>query len=289
VTTMLTLFTILLSMAAAQSDDRPSSCPDEGTMTDMLGPFYIENAPETTTIAPLEQLSVPSNVLYVEGTVYGEDCIPMSNIRVEPWYAGGEDGGYSSEDSDLEWRGVLYTDECGRYNYSQTFPEIYAGRPLHVHFRVSDTETNQEHLITQMYFEGYDSNVPRMRSLQIVPITTLNEGSKSVVFNIYLSDIKGTAKSDVCNLTEITTALTEETYSPSNLPSIFLAPAASTTITATQTPSAITLKEVNNSTSNLPSIETPSSSGVGLHDTAFKLLPLSLQILVKALFGLVFL
>lgn len=285
-------------MAAATRQDNGSfSCPDKGTMSDVLGPFYIENAPETIIIAPLEQLSVPSNVLYVEGTVYGDDCVPMSNIRVEPWYAGGREGGYSLEDSDLEWRGVLYTNECGRYNYTQSFPELYGGRPLHVHFRVSDTESNQEYLVTQMYFEGYDSDVSPIRNLQIVPITTLTDGSQSVAFDIYLSNIKGTADTSTCDFFK-------ELEDGSTFSGSPLTPTASTTITETQTPTATmkwisttvptrALTEETNSAStrpsNFPPAERPLSSGDGVDVISFKPSMLWTQSLATVCLSLAFL
>lgn len=124
------------------------------TPNDALGPFYVANTPWRTRLAPEAQLNNTNLKLTISGTVWGNDCIPLSNILVEPWYAGlpDKDGNqYSPADSpDFLYRGQVLTDECGRFEVVATFPEVYRSRPIrHVHFRFSSVRTTTSANATQ--------------------------------------------------------------------------------------------------------------------------------------------
>ena len=78
-----------------------------------------------------------------------------NNILVEPWYAGGPNGDYSVEtdnDTSLQYRGRLLTDECGKFTFISTFPKIYPSRPIrHIHFKFStwiSTSSTEESIST---------------------------------------------------------------------------------------------------------------------------------------------
>jgi protocatechuate 3,4-dioxygenase beta subunit len=179
---------------------RAQTCPVDDTPSDALGPFYLSNAPMTTRLARDNQLANLDNVLHVEGRVYGNDCTPMDSILVEPWYAGDpteNDGdSYSVAGSDLVYRGKLYTDECGYYSFTQTYPILYTGRPIrHVHFRFMDGL-----LVTQMYFEGDIPAGYNPDASQVVSVATEVGGSRRAVFDVYL-DTPGTSNFEACNLT----------------------------------------------------------------------------------------
>lgn len=187
------------------------------TPQDSLGPFYVPATPVRSKLAPEEQLANPENVLHVEGQVLGNDCVPMQSAMVEPWYAGQADAQgneYSLANSpELRYRGTMFTDSCGYYNYTQTFPISYSKRPIHhVHFRLSSetrdaatttstqrqlNSTWRELLVTQMYFRGMVPNGYYPDITQIVSTTTNEDGSRSVVFNIYV-DQPGTADVHTC-------------------------------------------------------------------------------------------
>lgn len=156
------------------------TCPSDQTPTDALGPFYVASAPISTVIGPEDLLQDPSNRLEVTGNVLSvHDCTKgLSGVTIEIWYAGEE--GYRDD----EYRGMFVTEECGKYNYTQTFPFLYTGRPLHVHIRAS--RGNEELLVTQMYFVGQEVGYRPSRSLQAVEITEASDGSRSVVFDIFV-------------------------------------------------------------------------------------------------------
>lgn len=201
---MITVRVLLISIFLSQVVGE-DTCPISSTPADAKGPFYIANVPaETDRLAPEEQLSDPANVLYVEGTVYGSDCIPLKNARVEAWYAGepDEEGNSYSVDASGNYRGNVLADDCGFYNFTQSFPILYTARPiLHVHFRVSPEEDmNQELLVTQMYFEGMiPDSWSGDRNLQVVPIETAADGARSVVFNLHVNTA-GTAEIQTCEV-----------------------------------------------------------------------------------------
>lgn len=97
------------------------------------------------------------------------------------------------------------TDDCGAYNFKQTFPVVYPSRPiLHVHFRVSAVTDVQELLVTQMYFEGM---VPAWlesspsRALQIVSVGMAQDGVRSTVVNS-----PGTADPEICGIVNVASA-----------------------------------------------------------------------------------
>lgn len=168
------IFLQVLHLAIGQT------CPSDQTPTDALGPFYVAATPLSTVIGPEELLQDPSNRLEVSGNVLSaQDCTKgLAGITIEIWYAGSE--GYRDD----EYRGMFVTEECGKYNYTQTFPFLYSGRPLHVHIRAS--RGTEELLVTQMYFVGQEFGFQASRSLQAVEIMEADDGSRSVRFDVFL-------------------------------------------------------------------------------------------------------
>ena len=205
----------LLATKAAET------CPARLTAADVEGPFYLANIPPTGLLAPASQLKQPEKVLLVSGTVFGDDCIPLSQARVEAWYAGDPDDQgnfYSLGGANNDYRGSVMTDDCGAYNFTQTFPALYPQRPiLHVHFRVSTVTDGQELLVTQMYFAGMvPTSIESLpsRALQIVSVDTAQDGVRSTVFDMYV-DSPGTADPEICGIVGATSANSSSSVAPS--------------------------------------------------------------------------
>lgn len=136
------------------------------TLADILGPFYRFGAPFQTKLgAPNE----PGEQLVVSGTVYSSDCrTVLSNALIEVWQANSagrydtDIPGHFTEATTYHLRGMLNTDERGRYEIETVMPGRYpippglpgAGqmRPAHIHFRVN--EALHIPLTTQLYFQG---------------------------------------------------------------------------------------------------------------------------------------
>ena len=137
--------------------------PREGNRT---GSFYLPGTPWRTALASEEDLNNATEIrLQMKGRVFGNDCIPMSNILVEPFYNGIQTRPrypYRRE----TYRGRLLTNACGEYEFISTFPhpyehlhrdnnhsttleELYPTRHIHFHFSYYHNETTPEGLAEQ--------------------------------------------------------------------------------------------------------------------------------------------
>ncbi len=140
------------------------------TESEIVGPFYRFGAPFRSTLAGPDEAG---DRLLVSGTVLSADCrTPLPGALIEVWQAN-HAGAYDTnkpanftETTSFHLRGMLYTDEKGRYEIETIVPgrypvppglpglEKYAGltRPAHIHFRVMDSL--HVPLTTQLYFKG---------------------------------------------------------------------------------------------------------------------------------------
>lgn len=140
------------------------------TPQDIIGPFYRFGAPFETKIADPDEAG---DRVIISGTVYSSDChTPVPNALIEVWQANKaglydtDKPGNFTERHAFRLRGMMLTDQRGRYEFESVMPgrypvppglpglEKYAGltRPAHIHFRVS--ESLHVPLTTQLYFKG---------------------------------------------------------------------------------------------------------------------------------------
>jgi len=136
---------------------------------DILGPFYRFGAPFQSQLAGPNE---PGERLTVSGTVLSADCrTPVPGALIEVWQANSaglydtNTPGNFTEAVAFHLRGMLYTNEKGRYEIDTIMPgrypippglpglEKYAGltRPAHIHFRVM--ELLHVPVTTQLYFK----------------------------------------------------------------------------------------------------------------------------------------
>ncbi len=106
--------------AEGSSPGQAGSC--KPTPPDMLGPFYKPNAPVRSRVGEGYVMS---------GVVRTTDCSPLNGARIEFWLAG-PNGEY-----DDDHRAAMYAGKNGAYRFESNFPPPYAGRPSHIHIRVS--------------------------------------------------------------------------------------------------------------------------------------------------------
>lgn len=105
------------------------------TGVDMLGPFYKPDAPVRSSVGKGYTL---------HGLVRSSrDCSPIAGARIEFWLAG-PDGEY-----DDAHRATVMADASGAYSFESNRPKPYAGRPSHIHIRIS--ARGFETLVTQHY------------------------------------------------------------------------------------------------------------------------------------------
>jgi protocatechuate 3,4-dioxygenase beta subunit len=120
-------------ITASEQNSNEGSC--QPTPPDALGPFYEPDAPLRSSVGEGYRLS---------GRVKSaEDCTGISGAQLEFWLAG-PDGKYSDD-----YRATVVADDEGDYTLESHSPPAYAGRPPHIHIRVS--AEGYQTLVTQHY------------------------------------------------------------------------------------------------------------------------------------------
>jgi protocatechuate 3,4-dioxygenase beta subunit len=136
-------------------DDGPPPLPaaqscGATTAANIEGPFYKAGAPHR---AVLVDDKARGERLVVAGTVLTPDCEPIAGAELDVWHADAR-GGYDLDG--FYFRGVLRTDERGRYELRTIVPGRYLNgdryRPAHVHVKLR--AAGHRTLTTQLYFAG---------------------------------------------------------------------------------------------------------------------------------------
>ena len=137
----LSLVAAVALSAGSPRADAQGTCPP--TRADMLGPFYVEGAPERSSTG---------KGLAVEGAVRStRECRALPGARLEWWSANG--GG----EYDDGHRATQVTDGGGRFRYVTDMPGKYPGRPVHLHVKV--TAAGHKPLVTQIYPKPNENSV----------------------------------------------------------------------------------------------------------------------------------
>ena len=157
-------------------EDLKAAGLEGGTPRTIEGPLYVAGAPEEKGFARLDDGSEDGEgtVLFMQGTVYGEDGQPLPHAKVEAWHANSL-GNYSFFDesqSEFNLRRTIITDENGNYAFRSIVPLGYSvppegmtqkvlgalgrhgHRPAHVHFFAS--ADGHRKLTTQINIDGDD-------------------------------------------------------------------------------------------------------------------------------------
>ncbi len=145
--------------------------PPNATEASLLGPFYVEGAPEHElgdTIAA----GAREDSIIVRGHVFNQEGNPIAGALLDTWHSS-PTGFYDIQDPtqpEMNLRGRFHTDAKGYFEFRTTRPRYYpiptdgpvgklvlgSGRhpyrPAHVHFIV--TAPGYERLITALYIKG---------------------------------------------------------------------------------------------------------------------------------------
>jgi hydroxyquinol 1,2-dioxygenase len=145
--------------------------PEGATETTVLGPFFVENAPEFPLGADIAG-GVQGEPLYIEGSVCSTDGAPLPGAIVDVWQSD-DDGHYDVQLNDaghFHLRGRLRTDAEGRFHLWSIKPQFYPiptdgpvgrllaaterhpFRPAHVHFMIQ--APGHERLVTHVFVDG---------------------------------------------------------------------------------------------------------------------------------------
>ncbi len=190
-TTVLSAFGISVfgSVKAGNSKQFIGDC---NTTNDILGPYYLPNAPISDNLIQDKHTGTP---ITVKGIVCQPDCsTPIKNVMIETWQC---DSKAEYDEKTFDLRGRQYTNENGEYAFKTVIPGKYLNgsryRPAHIHFRV--TAPGYKELISQIYFKG-DPHIDDdpwastenadLRVLNIFPDDV--NSNLTVEFNIYLAN-----------------------------------------------------------------------------------------------------
>ncbi|TCW85628.1 catechol 1,2-dioxygenase [Burkholderia sp. SRS-46] len=145
-----------------------------GTPRTIEGPLYVAGAPASIGFARLDDGTDEANgdLLFMQGTVHGDDGAPLAGAKVEVWHANLQ-GNYSFFDKTqraFNLRRTIVTDAHGRYQFRSIVPVGYGcppdgttqrlldrlgrhgRRPAHIHFFVS--APGHRKLTTQINIDG---------------------------------------------------------------------------------------------------------------------------------------
>lgn len=145
--------------------------PPGATEPTLLGPFYLEGAPELPTGANIAA-NIPGAPTFVSGRVTGRDGTPIAGALLDVWQAApnGVYGGQDSSQPEFSLRGKFRTDTEGRYVFRTAKPASYpipvdgpvgktmvtlgrqVYRPAHIHFILS--AKGYETLTTHIFVAG---------------------------------------------------------------------------------------------------------------------------------------
>ena len=183
-------------------EDLKAAGLEGGTPRTIEGPLYVAGAPEEKGFARLDDGSEDGEgtVLFMQGTVYGEDGQPLPHAKVEAWHANSL-GNYSFFDesqSEFNLRRTIIADENGNYAFRSIVPLGYSvppegmtqkvlgalgrhgHRPAHVHFFAS--ADGHRKLTTQINIDGdeylWDDFAFASREGLVPEITMIDDADK---------------------------------------------------------------------------------------------------------------
>lgn len=123
---------------------------DEPTIRQTEGPFYKPRSPQR---ADLREAGHKGRAVELSGLVLTRSCKPVANALLDLWHAD-ERGDYDNRG--FRYRGHLFTDNEGRYQFRTIVPALYPGRTRHYHVKVQ--AARQPVLTTQLYFPDEPQN-----------------------------------------------------------------------------------------------------------------------------------
>ncbi|MGH8746776.1 MAG: dioxygenase, partial [Burkholderiales bacterium] len=140
------------------------------TESTVLGPFFVEGAPEMPLGANIARPATPGEPCKVTGSVSGLDGKPVAGALLEIWQAGG-DGYYDVQKSEgTNLRARFRADPAGKFHFACVKPSCYPVphdgpvgkmlaatgrhpmRPGHLHFMIS--APGFEKLTTHLFVRG---------------------------------------------------------------------------------------------------------------------------------------
>lgn len=123
---------------------------DEPTSAQTEGPFYKPKSPRR---ADLLESGAAGRAVVLTGVVVTRSCKPVPGALVDLWHAD-DKGDYDNRG--FRYRGHVFTDAAGRYQFRTIMPALYPGRTRHYHVKVA--ASGRPPLTTQLYFPNEPAN-----------------------------------------------------------------------------------------------------------------------------------
>lgn len=163
--------------------DLPGACTGALTSANQEGPYYSPRSPKK---ASLVESGMDGKVILIQGTVFNQECSPLTGAKVDFWQAD-SDGIY--DNAGYRLRGHVLTDENGFYIIETIVPGLYTGRPPHIHVKVFAPES-RELLTSQLYFPGSEgsADVRGAPDLLVTVGEPDEQGRDVVVFNFVVRE-----------------------------------------------------------------------------------------------------
>jgi protocatechuate 3,4-dioxygenase beta subunit len=103
------------------------------------GPFFVDEALERSdlTSGTREPSVIKGLPLLLKLGVYGVSggsCTPLRDAQVDVWHASAQ--GFYSDEREKYLRGYQVADRDGAVKFTTIYPGWYAGRTVHIHFKV---------------------------------------------------------------------------------------------------------------------------------------------------------
>jgi len=185
--------------------------PEGATPTTVLGPFYVENAPELPLGAEVAR-AMAGERLHVSGQVRSAGGAPLAGALVDIWHSD-EDGFYDVQrpaEENASLRARFRTDAEGRFHFWTLLPTAYPVptdgpvgemltatgrhpmRPAHVHFMIA--APGHETLVTHVFVAGdeyLDSDaVFGVKQELIADFPTAPEGHRVLAYDFALKPLR---------------------------------------------------------------------------------------------------
>ncbi|WID98024.1 intradiol ring-cleavage dioxygenase [Bosea vestrisii] len=140
--------------AFAQGVELPATPACEGHATatprQTEGPFFTPSSPQRADL----RADGNGTLLVLSGFVLTRQCRPVAGALLDFWHADA-DGQYDNRG--FRFRGHLFSDQQGRYQFITRAPGLYTGRTRHLHVKVR-AGTQSPVLTTQLYFPDEPGN-----------------------------------------------------------------------------------------------------------------------------------
>jgi len=141
-------------IAIAQEAERPLTPACEGhasaTPRQTEGPFFTLSSPQRADL----RADGDGALLVLSGFVLTRQCRPIAGALLDFWHA---DAGGQYDNRGFRFRGHLFADQQGRYQFITRAPGLYTGRTRHLHVKVR-AGTQNPVLTTQLYFPDEPGN-----------------------------------------------------------------------------------------------------------------------------------